>query len=457
MPVQWANRHHEVVWSFERDRDAARPGPVGPSRAARAPDALLDLQSTAGNAATTALFRQVAPPVPGVTPPTAPPPLRRLPKEEYRFTGSPRRFDMSYRPVGPLPAVGTARVVLNIHVRFKDFDATMMRRKDFVRHRWTKAQLAQFAWPADRKNEWVGKFSQVVSDGWKEKFAFRLDGPGMAPYRATCGVDVRHVADPADANTVITAQWVPPGAPRLRSSVAGDRRTAELDARDPIEPTHANVAPFSVVRHIGPFRMDSADVADVAGPLGGFVDLVTRLRRPGGPLAGPPDTVSLSATGRASSQGPADHNLALAGRRAQNVMDRAATDTGLDPGIGIVRGELNATAGAEFRRVEMHAGRSPDKAVDQVVAVHEAGHMFGLGDEYEDDAPEDPRFAPNFAGEEPTHGADVRATVGDEAADDLVKRNTDSIMSRGGEVKPGHYVYFLRAMDSMTGESWSLG
>jgi hypothetical protein len=424
-------------------------------------DLVLGLQASAGNTATTRLLelhRQITPaPAPPVTPPVpGRPPLRRLAKNEYTFTESPRRFDMTYRPVGPLPETGTARVVLTIHVKFKDFDRSMMRRKEFVRHRWTKAQLSQFAWPADKKAEWVGKFSQVVSDGWKEKFAFKLDTPGMEKYRATCGVDVRHVDDPAAANTVITAQWVPPGAPRLRSSVAGDRKTAELDARDPVEAVHAEVPPFSVVRQIGPFQHNSHDIADVEGPIKEFVDLVTRLRRPGGPLAGAPDTVALSSTGRASPSGSTEYNLKLASRRAEKVMNRVASDTGLDPGIGIIRGELNATEDAKFRRVDMFASRAPSVGVDQMVAAHEAGHMFGLGDEYEDDNPQDKRFAPNFAGDKPTHSDDVRASIGDEAADDLIKRNTDSIMSKGSAVKPGHYVYFLRAMNSMTNESWSL-
>jgi hypothetical protein len=422
-------------------------------------DLVLALQASAGNLATAGLLglnRQVTPaPAPAVSPPASAPPLRRLPRDEYRFTESPRLFDMTYRPVGPLPATGTANVVLNIHVKFKDFDRSMMRRKDFIRHRWTKAQLAQFAWPADKKAEWVGKFSQVVADGWKDKFAFKLDRPGVEKYRATCGVEVRHVADPAAANTVITAQWVPPGAPRLRSSVAGDRKTAELDARDPTEAVHAEVPPFSVVRQVGPFRFNSADVTDVEEPVEEFVDLVKRLRRPGGPLAGPPDTVALSATGRASSPGPSEYNLKLAGRRAENVMNRIATETALDPGIGIIKGELNATEDPKFRRVDMFASRQPQVGVDQMLAAHEAGHMFGLGDEYEDDDPQDKRFAPNFAGDKPAHSDDVRATVGDEAADDLIKRNTDSIMSRGSAVKPGHYVYFLRAMNSMTGEQWT--
>jgi hypothetical protein len=444
-----------------RDEQPAHRRAPGPQKPARPTDLVLGLQASVGNTATAGLLglhRQIAPaPAPVVTPPSpGGPPLRRLTKDEYTFSESPRRFDMTYRPVGPLPATGTARVVLNIHVKFKDFDRSMMRRKDFIRHHWTKAQLAQFAWPADKKAEWVGKISRVVADGWKEKFAFKLDMPGMEKHRATCDVAVRHVDDQAAANTVITAQWVPPGAPRLRSSVAGDRKTAELDARDPVEAKHANVPPFSVVRQIGPFGFDSDDIAGVEGPIREFVDLVKRLRLPGGPLVGAADTVALSSTGRASSPGPSEYNLRLAGRRAENVMNRVANDTGLDPGIGIIRGEVSATEDAKFRRVDMFASRAQSVAVDQMVAAHEAGHMFGLGDEYENDAPEDKRFAPNFAGDKPTHSDDVRASVGDEAADDLVKRNTDSIMSQGSAVKPGHYVYFLRAMNSMTHESWSL-
>lgn len=417
---------------------------------------LLSLQAAAGNSAVTkALSRQPIPaPAGGTTVPSGAPSLRRF-DFPVGFVFGPR-FDMSYRPVGPLPAIGKATVTLNIHVKFKDFDRSMMRRKEFMSHRWTKAQLGAFKWPDDKKKNWVGKFSTLIADGWKEKHAFVLDTPGVEKYKAVCDVQVQHVDDPYEANTVVVAQWVPPGAPRLRSSVSGTGKTAELDARDTEEPTKSNVTRIAVVRQIGPFPLNGDSAADVAGPLAAFVAEVNRLRQPGKSLAGPKDEVRLAGTGRASSPGTVRYNEDLASRRANNVMAKAAADLGLDEGITIAAGERHATAEEKFQRVDMSASKGNQVEVSQITAVHEAGHMFGLGDEYVEEAPTDKRFTPKFEGDKSGHHGDVEATMGTEVADEHLVRNSDSIMSQGSEVKPGHYVYFLRALNTITGEQWTV-
>jgi hypothetical protein len=86
----------------------------------------------------------------------------------------------------------------------------------------------------------------------------------------------------------------------------------------------------------------------------------------------------------------------------------------------------------------------------QVVAAHEAGHMFGLEDEYT--AP----FTSVSAG---TLGTPTDPGLG--AAQGLpgaVRENTDSIMSVGNAVKPQHYAVFLEALKAVTGMvDWELG
>ena len=111
----------------------------------------------------------------------------------------------------------------------------------------------------------------AVSAGWKEKHAFVLDEPGFEKYRANCDVKVEHVDKAANANTNITAQWVPPGAPRLRSSVSGGS-TAELDARDVDEPeTHQVPTGHGRVGHhhvVGEHTAEPVPVAVVDGVAG---------------------------------------------------------------------------------------------------------------------------------------------------------------------------------------------
>jgi hypothetical protein len=94
--------------------------------------------------------------------------------------------------------------------------------------------------------------------------------------------------------------------------------------------------------------------------------------------------------------------------------------------------------------------------VTQNVAAHEAGHMFGLGDEYVDERPP-AGGVPKFAGDRPTHADDVGSLVDEGAAGELVVQNSGSMMSMGGDVKRGHYVYFVEAINQLTGKTWKVG
>jgi hypothetical protein len=97
----------------------------------------------------------------------------------------------------------------------------------------------------------------------------------------------------------------------------------------------------------------------------------------------------------------------------------------------------------------------PQPTTEHNVAAHEAGHMFGLGDEYVEEAP--PKdVADKFAGDKPRHYDDVENLMGTEAADELRISDSTSIMSQGGDVKRGHYVYFLEALNQLTGKRWSV-
>jgi len=58
------------------------------------------------------------------------------------------------------------------------------------------------------------------------------------------------------------------------------------------------------------------------------------------------------------------------------------------------------------------------QVVTQNTAAHEAGHLFGLDDEYvEEGAPAG--VAKKFTGDKPAHFGDVQAELGDDAVDQL--------------------------------------
>ncbi len=94
-------------------------------------------------------------------------------------------------------------------------------------------------------------------------------------------------------------------------------------------------------------------------------------------------------------------------------------------------------------QVRMGAG------VQQIVAAHEAGHMFGLGDEY---------TAP-FSGTGGDLGTPVDGNLGQQQGlPGAVHENSDTIMSVGDAVRPQHYATFLEALKAVTEMSdWVFG
>lgn len=414
---------------------------------------LLRLQAVAGNAAVARALgvQRQGGPNPGITVT----PILGSFNEKAAYIHAGQRFDLRYDPVGPLPKIGKATVTLKVNVEFKDFTRAMMRRAEFRHHRWTRAQLRQFAWPDDKKREWVGKFAGAVAAGWKEKHAFVLDETGFEKYRATCDVQVRHVDKAEEANTRITAQWVPPGAPRLRSSVTGGSE-ANLDVRDVDEPETHRVQGIRFARQIGPFDFDSSELTPtVVSSIAAFETAFKRQREPGRPLAGPIEDVDVGFTGRASSKGSVAYNKKLARARAEAVMDRVMADLDLSLSHAGSVGERHTTEDAKFQRVDGFATKGGQVDAVQNVAAHEAGHMFGLGDEYVDEEPPQ-NVTSKFEADPARHDADVRAAMGDEAAEETMVADSGSMMSSGSEVKRGHYVYFLNALNSATGHTWKV-
>ena len=174
-------------------------------------------------------------------------------------------------------------------------------------------------------------------------------------------------------------------------------------------------------------------------------------------------------TGRASSKEKA-YNDKLGMQRAQAVEAQLKIELARPAARSraLSKGEEHASEDAHFQRVDIQVWNVP-KAMDpsqpkiqQNTAAHEAGHMFGLDDEYEEEVP-DKNVKGKFKGDKPGDGtADseyekVKALMGQEAADELRVADSSNIMSQGMEVKRGHYVFFLEALNNATSKKWSVG
>jgi hypothetical protein len=101
-------------------------------------------------------------------------------------------------------------------------------------------------------------------------------------------------------------------------------------------------------------------------------------------------------------------------------------------------------SGVKRRNAQFYA----DDTKGTTTAVHEAGHMLGLGDEYAEGAE---------TGKPATHSKLVEAEFGPQKAIIRGKQNPDSLMGSGTKILPEHGVTFLEAIRQIAPEtSWHL-
>ncbi len=373
--------------------------------------------------------------------------------EEISQSGN--RFDATYAPVGSFPQTGILDITLWVNITFEDFSAKQRKKEPYKSHEFTPEQLADFAWTASEREAFETNFMSSVEEGWSDKHILSLNDPFFAPYRTAVKVTVMTIDDPALAHVKMKALKVPKGAPRFRSFVVGDEAT--LEQRDPTEIEEHNAHNLNLLRQIGPFGFDSAEITpDLKQQIDEAVDFLKN--------EDPNQTTwRVGMVGRASKDGNATYNKKLGERRSEVVKKQMIQDMGWSEGIKnftvLQQGEENATTEAKFRRVDLVITKfselNKENKVTQNTAAHEAGHMFGLGDEYMEEKVEG-NGIPKFLGDKPSHYNLVKDLIHEDAANELLIHDSDSIMSKGQKVKKGHYVFFLEALNQMTNKKWGI-
>jgi outer membrane protein OmpA-like peptidoglycan-associated protein len=368
-------------------------------------------------------------------------------KDKFQEFG---RFDARYTPVGPVPSEGTLEITLWTHINYENFSAERKKKDPYKNIKFTPEQLADFNWTQEEKEKFEFDFMTSVQNAWSNKFKFHLKDPAFSEYLSNVKITVLTVDDPKLAHTKINALKVPKNAPRFRAFVKGNEAT--LEKRDPTEPQKNKTNSFDMIRQIGAFGYDSAALTPEL--IDQITEVATFIKQDKDP-----DKWSLSFAGRASSQGSKDYNQKLANRRSESVRLELFKQMGWDDNVVanyiiLNRGEENATEEAKFRRIDITvtktANLGPEKEVEQNVAAHEAGHMFGLGDEYIRETNLMENEEAKFLGDKPSHYENVEKFIGKDEANELLISKTDSIMSVGSTVKKGHYLSFLLAINKLT-------
>ncbi|MFZ0171229.1 MAG: hypothetical protein WAL04_06040 [Acidimicrobiales bacterium] len=313
------------------------------------------------------------------------------------------------------------------------------------------AAVAPWHWAGDDE-AWLGKFQSVVQSAWSEKFQFHCNREYWTDLEANVEVEV-HVhkgAKAANEHVSLTVYKVPDDV-SAGVGVVNSRTGSPLESTMTIASTDVAPRTDNLLEQDIRFAPSSdtlsgdgaSDVTTIANTFkaGNPVCAMCGRMVPG--LEGP--VLTINVLGRAGADNAAScaarFKAIKAGLAAAGFVDVDARVRMGSSGVEEATATLGATAVAEG-------------GVAQTVAAHEAGHVFGLGDQYAVGA------GSAITGTGLAAGA---ASKHDQLAKDMglpgsVAENNDNIMALGSVVRPEAYSTFFWALKQVSGmDDWSLG
>ncbi len=336
---------------------------------------------------------------------------------------------------------------------------------------------------------WMTQYRSAVQNAWGSAgtgIVFQSGKPGWGALLARTNVVVNttNVSAPAGSGPVAAGPQpthcqarifkTPDGNNDFGASVAPGRPNVGTDQRLALGSGQTTATNSLLTQSVG-FAHDSHQLSDAAkarlrrwiisfqaprGGAGTTLDLIGHANTVGGGTAAGDAYNQQLSLRRAQAVEQFIRTERVEGRRLENVTTRVHGVVG--------RGSAGATAGAEWRRVDLVAAGGQV----QNVAVHEFGHMIGLFDEYastpQRDASgnivTDAQGRPRTRGLISGTGGDVGDLTGhNPLAQNMglggsVTENNDNIMSLGNTIRPQHYATFMEALRTVTSNTpaWRL-
>jgi outer membrane protein OmpA-like peptidoglycan-associated protein len=323
-------------------------------------------------------------------------------------------------------------------------------------------RAAEFTWNDEEKEAWRQVYQRDVEALWSGQHTFKSTKEGWDAVVVNTTVDV--VEDTADPHFVLSVAKYPPDAGMETSSIcppgthhdgngycppntadhhghAHNTGTASLDSNDMREEAKLGSSHSSswVFFKKGKADLDSAAkgvIKPVADQLNADASMKVKLTG---------NASNDHRSGVTPQQGAID-NMDIARERSANVAAEL-TGQGVSNARMIVRNV--GEEGHDDNDTWCSVGVRPIDKETQNPALHETGHMFGLGDEYP--ATDD---AGNAVLANPLYAQMVLDQTGE-----VVDRSarSESVMSAGSTVQGAHYASFLEALKTITGsQEWSL-
>jgi len=312
--------------------------------------------------------------------------------------------------------------------------------------------VARWHWAGDDE-AWLGKFQSVVQAAWSEKFQFHRDKEYWTDLEANVEVEVHMHKGPKAPNehVSLTVFKVPDdvsaGVGVVHSMTGSPLESTMTLASTDVAPRTDNLLrrDISFTPSSDALSSDGAnDVTVIANTFkaGNPVCAMCGRMVPG--LEGP--VLTINVLGRAGAD-----NAASCAARFQAIKAGLAAAGFVDVDARVRMG----SSGVEAATATVGATAVAEGGVAQIVAAHEAGHVFGLGDQYAVGA---------GSAITSTSGLGVGAAAKhDQLAKDMglpgsVAENNDNIMALGSVVRPEAYSTFFWALKQVSGlDDWVLG
>lgn len=305
-----------------------------------------------------------------------------------------------------------------------------------------RAAAAPYLWTAGERTAFVGTFNSGVASRWSARYQFHATRENWTDLGSSVDVSsgMHAGAKGENEHVSLTVYKTPAGGAGnvgVVSSGSGPTdNTMTLNSPD------ATARTDNLLQWSGTFAAAAPDL-DTQGKAD--LNKIGATFRGGGPACRVCGATILPSTGGATMTFNVDGATEAAARtRYTNML--AALVAGGNPDVAL-RASFNYAGPGDGYRIVAGGGLA------QTVAEHEAGHMFGLGDEYATGA------GSNITGTGAQAGGAARhdALAKDMGLDGAVFENNDGIMSLGSVVRPQHYATFFWALGELTGIEWALG
>jgi hypothetical protein len=311
--------------------------------------------------------------------------------------------------------------------------------------------VAGWQWAGDAKTAFLARFQSVVAGVWSGQHIFHCSEQYWEDMAAIPNVTAEvHEGEQADDDHVAMSIYkVPPnfvgGVGVVNSGGGVFGIGAATDNTMTLNSNDVEQRADDILNVQTSFTADAATVDPAA--TAGLNQFAIRFRS-GGPVCGMCGN-PIEAVGGVAITATVEGDGTDPETRARERFDAlsAALVTG---GMADAPTRLQYAYGGVGTNAQLRVGNG----VPQIVAAHEAGHMFGLGDRYATTA------GSGIGGTGPSVGLPSRhdQLSRDGGLGNAKAANDDGIMSWGNEVRPADYATFLEALKEVSGkDEWAFG